>query len=141
MFGKKEPKKKSITSDSYSTNTIQNGTVIEGNIQSEGNIRIDGRFEGTLSTNAKLVVGESGIITGTVKCENANIEGRVEGELIVNNLLVLKSKSTINGEINTNKLVVEEGAIFNGKIKTGNQPQLKNTNSNEGKEKLQKEAV
>ena len=139
MFGDKKSKNNTNNNDSFSANTIQNGTILEGNVQSEGNIRIDGRLEGTLTTNGKLVVGESGIIKGKVRCENANIEGTIEGEIVVNGLLVLKHKAIINGDINTQKLVVEEGAIFNGNIKTGEQSKLKHSKNVETE--LQKEAV
>lgn len=140
MFGDKKSKNNSNNNDSFSANTIQNGTILEGKVESEGNIRIDGKLEGLLTTNGKLVVGETGVIIGNVRCENANIEGRVEGELVVNGLLVLKQKAIINGDISTKKIVVEEGAIFNGTIKTGEEKsQLKHTSNEEPK--LQKEAV
>lgn len=140
MFGDKKSKNNLSNNDNFSANTIQNGTILEGKVESEGNIRIDGRLEGTLTTNGKLVIGETGVIIGNVRCENANIEGKVEGELVVNGLLVLKQKSIINGDINTKKIVVEEGAVFNGTIKTSVQSQLKHVSKNE-EPRLQKEAV
>lgn len=141
MFKSKSSKNNIINNDAYSANTIQNGTILKGEVESESNIRVDGRLEGTLITKGKLVVGETGVIVGDVKCENANIEGRIEGELIVNELLVLKQNATINGSIKTKKIVVEEGAVFNGSVKTGEQSQLKNTKKEDDQEEFQKEAV
>jgi cytoskeletal protein CcmA (bactofilin family) len=60
------------------------------------------------------VVGKSGHITGDVVCQNASIEGRIEGNVEVEELLFLKSTAYIKGDILTRKIVVEEGAEFNG---------------------------
>lgn len=138
MFGDKSSKK-SLPQDNFSANTIQNGTVIIGQIGSEGNIRIDGRLEGSLSTKGKLVVGATGVILGDVICSNANIEGRIDGKVQVEEMLVLKQTAKIEGDIQTKKLVVEEGAVFNGKINMGGRVQkavIENGNSN-----FQKQAV
>lgn len=139
MFGDKKSKVNSNNNDSFSANTIQNGTILEGKVESEGNIRIDGKLDGTLSTNGKLVVGETGVIIGSIRCENANIEGKVEGELVVNGLLILKSKAVVLGNITVGKLVVEEGAVFNGNSNMGDKTQIKLKNN--APKELQKEAV
>ena len=73
-------------------------------------------------------------------CQHANIEGRVEGQLEVKEMLILKKTAIINGDITTRKLVVEEGAVFNGKIVMG--AVMKKTVGNKHNEAaIQKEAV
>ncbi|MCB9255992.1 MAG: polymer-forming cytoskeletal protein [Chitinophagales bacterium] len=138
MFGDSSSKKP-VVQDAFSANTVQNGTIIVGQIQSEGNIRIDGKLEGSLSTKGKLVVGASGRITGDVVCMNANVEGLIDGKIEVHDMLVLKQGAKIEGDIQTKKLVVEEGATFNGKISMGAKIQkaiIKNGNND-----FQKQAV
>jgi cytoskeletal protein CcmA (bactofilin family) len=103
------------TNDVFSANTIQNGTVIEGKVISEGSIRIDGKLIGSIVTKAKIVIGKTGVIEGDITCKDASVEGKVNGTIQVQNLLDLKSTGFIRGDINTNKLVVEPGAKFNGK--------------------------
>ena len=49
-----------------SINRIVDGTVFEGNVQSDSNIRVDGVFKGNLSTTGRLVIGASGKITGDI---------------------------------------------------------------------------
>lgn len=103
----------------FVANNVIKGTRIVGSVESEGDIRIDGSLEGTLTTKAKLVVGSTGFIEGDVVCSNAIVEGTVEGKMDVQELLFLKSGAVINGDINTRKLVVEEGARFNGRCNMG----------------------
>ena len=119
MFCDKNDKKSAASQDNFSANTIQAGTSINGEVNSEGSIRIDGKLDGSLNTKGKLVVGNTGVITGDVLCQNANIEGRIDGKLAVKEMLILKQSAVIHGDISTLKLVVEEGAIFNGKIVMG----------------------
>ena len=62
-------------------NMLGLGSVIEGNIKTEGDIRIDGKVIGNVQVNSKLAIGETGLIEGNVICKNASIEGRVKGNL------------------------------------------------------------
>jgi len=94
-------------------NKIAKGTTLKGNIDSEGSFRVEGELIGNLNLKGKVVIGETGIITGEVVCENADVEGTFEGNLKVNTCLNLKSTAKINGEVVTDQLVVESGANFN----------------------------
>ncbi|MGK0127751.1 MAG: cytoskeletal protein CcmA (bactofilin family), partial [Candidatus Azotimanducaceae bacterium] len=88
-------------------NIIANKTKIVGDIESEGDYRIDGTVEGTIKTSGRIIIGVDGIINGSVECSNADIEGTFSGKLLVSDLLSLKSTAVINGEIFINKLSVE----------------------------------
>ena len=139
MFGNDKKNNSGAASEGFSANTIQNGTVIVGQVQSEGNIRIDGKLDGSLKSKGKLVVGASGIITGDVSCSNANVEGKIDGKLEVADMLVLKQTAVIEGDIYTKKLVVEEGAVFNGKINMG--AKIQKAVIDNGQANFQKQAV
>ncbi len=95
-------------------NTITQGTMIKGNIQAGGDFRMDGTMEGDITLNGKLVIGESGTLTGNVVCQNANIIGTVNGNITVKELLTLYSSASVKGDIMTNKLCIEPGATFSG---------------------------
>ena len=97
-----------------SINIISTGTTITGDIMSDGDIRIDGTLKGTLVTKGKVVVGTTGIINGKINCKNSEISGNVEAKINVNELLSLKSSAKVAGDIITNKLAIEPGAIFSG---------------------------
>lgn len=113
-------------------NRISYGTEIKGNIKTTGDIRIDGLLEGNLSTAGKLVIGETGKITGDIQCKNSDIEGEVIGKILVKELIALKRTSIINGEITTDKLAIEPGAIFSGKCNmsvNNNEPKIEQKQS------------
>lgn len=119
---------KSNEIENHTINLIGTGTIIEGNIVSNGDIRIDGTLKGNLSTKGKVIVGDTGKISGEVNCKNFEVEGSVDGKVIVADLLSLRSKSKILGDINTSKLAIEPGAIFTGKCDMSGSNQNLNAN-------------
>lgn len=106
---------KSNEMENHTINLIGTGTMIEGNIISNGDIRIDGGLKGNLSTKGKVIVGDTGKVSGEVNCRNFEVEGSVDGKVFVSELLSLRAKSKILGDITTNKLAIEPGAVFTGK--------------------------
>ena len=98
-----------------SLNKIVSGTEITGEVKSNSNFRIDGKVNGKVHVEGKLVIGSTGLIEGEVYCENAEVEGKVEGVLKVKEFLSLKSTAVINGEMYSTKLAIEPGANFSGK--------------------------
>ncbi|WP_299332693.1 polymer-forming cytoskeletal protein [uncultured Psychroserpens sp.] len=94
-------------------NTIAKGTVITGDIISEGDFRIEGSIQGNIKTPGKVVIGKTGIINGTLKSANADIEGKFSGKLMLSDTLSLKSSAHVEGEVEVGKLAVEPGATFN----------------------------
>ena len=105
--------------DSSAINIIRTGTEISGDINCKEDIRIDGKLFGNLKSAGKVVVGEGGLIDGTVECAHATIFGDIKGTITVNELLGLKSTANLVGDITTNKLQIEPGANFSGSCKMG----------------------
>jgi cytoskeletal protein CcmA (bactofilin family) len=95
-------------------NKITIGTSITGDVMSNGDIRIDGTLKGNLITKGKVVVGNEGLISGEIECKNADISGKVEGKIKVAELISLSKSAKITGEITTNRLAIEPGAVFSG---------------------------
>jgi cytoskeletal protein CcmA (bactofilin family) len=100
-------------------NRIVEGTVIEGVIKSESNLRIDGEFTGELITKGRLVVGPKGRVQGTVHCLCCDVEGSLEGEVTVLELLAMKASSTVQGDLYYGQLSVEAGAKALGTFRMG----------------------
>lgn len=123
MFGntKNESKSNGVisTPSTTSSNSLVLGTNIEGTVQAEKDIRIDGTMKGTLICKGKVIIGPTGTIIGDVQCENAVIEGRFEGVMTVGEVLHVKETAKIEGDISTQKLIVQPGSIFNVKCKMG----------------------
>lgn len=110
---------KNNESESLLGNMIKSGTEITGDIKCTGDIRIDGKLMGSLHTDGRLVVGESGRIEGEVNCKNADVSGTIKARINVNELLSLKATCNLDGEISTNKLHIEPGANFTGSCQMG----------------------
>ncbi len=100
---------------SLRNNLIGNGTVIKGEINAAGDIRIDGTVIGTMKSSGKVVVGQQGLIEGDIICNSADISGRVKGTIRVDELTTMKSTSRLEVELYTKQLFIEVGAIFTGK--------------------------
>jgi len=120
MFGNNSKKNESKASStmpssgsSSSINTLGAGTVIEGTINAEGDIRIDGTITGTINCKGKIIVGPQGLIDGTMNCKNSVVEGVIKGVITVDNELNVRETAKVNGEVNTGQLTVQPGAVFN----------------------------
>ncbi len=118
MFTSKE-EKRVAEEISNSSNTIGKGTFLEGNVETYGNIRIEGKVTGNVKSKSKVALGPSSFVQGNVVAQNADLEGEVKGRIEVSELLVLKATAVIHGDIITGKLVVEPGAVFNGTCRMG----------------------
>ena len=110
-------------------NLLGAGTTITGDINSNGDIRINGVLTGNLSTKGRVIIGESGKIKGDINCKNADILGLIEGSLTVSDLLTLKSTASVTGEVTIGKIAIEPGCKFNGACKMtdlgyGNEPKF-----------------
>jgi cytoskeletal protein CcmA (bactofilin family) len=117
-------------------NFIGAGTYLEGNIETKGSLRIDGKVKGIVKSGDTLTVGSSGEIVGEVHVKNAIVGGRIEGNVNIEQKLVLESTSSLSGNLRASKLIIDEGAFFSGKSQMGNSSQkmkempLKGTDEN-----------
>ncbi len=112
---------KPVINEVKALNTIAQDTKIKGNIESDGDIRIDGILVGDLDCKGRVVVGPDSRIDGTIRCTSAEIMGYVKGEISVKDLLSLKGTATITGNLTMGKLSVEPGARFVGHCKMINE--------------------
>lgn len=112
---------KPVINEVKALNTIAQDTKIKGNIDSDGDIRIDGILIGDLDCKGRVVVGPDSRIDGTIRCTSAEIMGYVKGEISVKDLLSLKGTASITGNLTMGKLSVEPGARFVGHCKMINE--------------------
>ncbi len=118
------------------SNRILAGTAIEGEVKSEGDIRVDGHIKGRITITGKLVVGEKGQVEGEIKCANATVSGALMGDIAVEGLLTLQATARVQGDVRTGKLAVEPGAEFSGSCNMGSvNPPLRNGETRSKQEK------
>lgn len=96
-------------------NLIGNGTSIKGDIESNGDIRIDGNLTGSIKCNGKVIIGPTGVLNGDILCKQADISGTVRGTIKTEELTSLKSTARVEVELVTKQLLIEVGAVFTGK--------------------------
>lgn len=113
-------KREQQKSSPNSINLIANTTEFKGDLKTSSDIKFDGKFEGNLITDDRLLLGQNGYIKGDVKCKNAVISGTIEGKIIVEELIKLESTAKIQGELITSKLAIEPGAILDGNCTMSN---------------------
>lgn len=131
---------KEVEELSNSSNIIGKGTIVNGSIETFGNIRVEGKVIGDIKTKSKAAFGGSSQVDGSVLAQNAEVAGHIKGTIEITELLVLKSTASIDGDIITNKLLVESGATFNGKCKMGVKSKEIKIGKPEGEEKRALEA-
>ena len=93
---------------------ISNSVKIDGNLFSEGNVRIDGIIYGNVSVNGNLTVGEGSEIQGEVKAKNVTMSGKILGKVSAQEKIKLEPKAVLKGDLITKFLVIDEGAFFEG---------------------------
>ena len=94
---------------------ISAGVLIEGKITSNGNIRVDGTINGNVSAEGNITVGENGEVNGEITGDVIAIGGRVIGSVTAKDKVTLEAKSYLKGDLVTKILVIDAGAIFDGR--------------------------
>lgn len=114
-------KKTNVSNDmgSNEMNHIAAGTKVTGDIVTKGNFRLDGELEGNLISESRVVLGQTSMLNGSLKAQNAEVSGKVKGIVEVTDELVLTGTATLNADITTGSLNIESGAVFNGITKMG----------------------
>ena len=114
MFENKRGAKAVKAETNHFTTSIGENCIFEGNISTSSSTRIDGKLIGKISGENTLIVGERGIILGEIKASGIIVYGRVEG-IIDCEKLEIKSTGIVTGDIFIDKLIIEEGGIYNGR--------------------------
>ena len=96
-------------------NLVAAGTVFEGKLRTPGSIRIDGKIIGEVAATQNIAIGNTGEVEGNVSAKNVTIGGKIKGLAVAQEKLVFETKAVVRGDIRTAKLVIEEGAMFDGK--------------------------
>ncbi len=135
-------KKTSMDTPSNELNFVGAGTYLEGVIETSGSLRIDGKVKGTVKSSDRVTIGASGEVIGEIHAKSAIIGGRIEGDVHVEQKLILEKTSSLNGNLSTGKLIIDDGAHFNGKSAMGAAAKNAASASNNGKKSIfEKQAV
>lgn len=95
---------------------------IQGDLNSEGNIRVEGQVTGKINTSQSVFVNKDAHIIADVLAGNAVVGGEIKGNLKISGHLILQGTARVNGDIVCSVLRVEDGAQFTGKCNMGSAP-------------------
>ena len=94
------------------------GMQIQGDIVTDGTVRVEGKIKGTIRAGKAVVLGKEAEVLGDIFTQDAVIGGRVTGTLVAESRLELQSTCVVEGSVRARAehLQLEEGARFNGQI-------------------------
>lgn len=113
MLGKKD--EQALGRSGELNTIIGKGSSLEGTLKVENSLRVDGKIKGHVTTTDSLVIGKEGDIEGEIIAKNAIIGGRVRGKINATGKVVLEAKAFFQGEMKTSRLVIDDGAVFDGR--------------------------
>ncbi len=111
----KDMSKNEITSTIDSI--LGSGSLCKGSIRVDGGLRVDGTIDGEVVVTRTLTVGREGVITGDVTVSQAIVGGKIRGTVRAEHQLELQSGSSLEGDIFTRALIIEDGVFFEGSCK------------------------
>jgi cytoskeletal protein CcmA (bactofilin family) len=114
-----EDKPMSVTQGKLSESILAAGLTIEGKIEGNGNIRVAGRFKGTINVKGELTIEPGASIDGEVKADTVLVGGEIRGHIVAKNRVELKESGTLNGDLKAGSLTVAAGSKMRGKVEFG----------------------
>jgi cytoskeletal protein CcmA (bactofilin family) len=90
------------------------GSVFEGKLHFEGQVRIDGTFTGEITTTDLLIIGEGAKVSATINCGSVEIQGDITGNVNASDSIILRATARVQADIYAPSLVVDKGAVFEG---------------------------
>lgn len=94
---------------------IGRGTWIQGDMKVQNSVRVDGKVIGNIQATDTVVIGKEGEVEGNVQAKHVFLAGKVRGNIHVPGKVALETKAVVLGDIKASRLVIDEGALFNGK--------------------------
>lgn len=115
-----EPSTSNRVSQSDSASVIGPTLVFKGELHAEEDLVIEGRIEGSIQHHEKnLTIGQQGLIKADINAKVITVQGTVEGDLVGDVAVILRGTAKVQGNIHAPRVVIEDGAQFNGRVDMG----------------------
>jgi cytoskeletal protein CcmA (bactofilin family) len=102
---------------------IGKSVVIKGELSGSEDLYVDGQVEGSIELrNNSLTVGPNGDVKASVSAKGVVIQGKVEGKVNATERVELRKSAVVNGDVVTQRIAMEEGAFFKGKVDIQREP-------------------
>ena len=86
----------------------------QGTLSAKGSLRVDGKMDGTITDAQSVIIGSTGKVEGDIAGETVVVGGEVKGNICASQFTELLASARVTGDIRTAKILVEEGAYFEG---------------------------
>jgi cytoskeletal protein CcmA (bactofilin family) len=95
-------------------------TAFDGTLTFTGGLRIDGRFQGEISTGGTLIIGETAVIRGDIHASCVLVSGEIHGNTVADDMIEIFTPARIFGDIQSPEIIMGAGAVFEGRCQTEN---------------------
>lgn len=95
--------------------TLGEDTEFSGTLSFGNSLKIEGKFQGDLTSSGHLIVGGSGQVRAEIKVGSLTVEGKLTGNIKAKDTVDLQSTAEVFGDVNASKIKIEEGVVFVGK--------------------------
>ena len=114
--------------------TIGRSVVIKGEVTGSESLYIDGRIEGSITfKDHRVTVGRNGVVQANISAREVVIMGKVTGNVECSDRVDIRSEGTLNGDIVSARISVEDGALLRGSVQLNPGAEQKHENSKESK--------
>jgi len=96
-------------------NVLGPTTSFQGHLKAEGNVRVDGYFDGSIETTGNVVIGEAAKVLADITANNIQVWGAVKGNVTASGRLEILPSGRVWGDIKVTSLLIDEGGLFRGK--------------------------
>ena len=93
---------------------IGQGTIFEGKLISEANLRIEGEYRGDIQCKSDIIIGECGVVRSNIEARDITLAGKLYGDIVTKGRLMITGTGQLHGSVAAHALIIQEGGILNG---------------------------
>lgn len=110
------PNGKPASAQSRTVSVLGGGMTVTGDVQGDGELRIEGRVEGSVKTNGRVIVESSGEVEGGIEAGEVVASGKVSGKITAKGAVRLKNGCKVEADVHAPTIELEEGGTVNGRL-------------------------
>lgn len=108
-----------VNARSHTVSVLGGGIKVTGDLSGDGELRIEGTVEGSVTTDGRVIVEASGEVLGDIEAKEVIASGKVSGSITASGAVRLESSCQIVADVEAATISLEEGGVVNGKLKMG----------------------
>jgi cytoskeletal protein CcmA (bactofilin family) len=98
-----------------STSFLSKKVKIDGDIQGDENLHVEGHFKGSIKISGNIFIGQTGVVEAEVEADNVTIQGQIKGNVLARRQLEIQSDGQLTGDCTAASIDIKEGALFQGR--------------------------